>query len=196
MKKRKKLFLTIGITFLIVWLLTGGIVVSSYSTYYADSYNDNHKPDILLEIDVNDDLKGIPYLFQYVTDSIPYSLKMRVIHHDFDKYKYFVIEKINVKYGDGTLDDLMLKVKDPKIELLIDEDWYSEDDKVGILKVKCRMATVSFPACITKKGDLQFNISGHFLGDHTGKQNVSFALDFKVEHESGIYPMWYLKTLP
>ena len=102
MKKRTKvIILVITAVFLIVWSLTWGIVVNHGSTYYPVGASRDENITVLYNIDTNRKGYGIPYIFTYHTDSLPYDINLQVMTEDLE-FHSFQITSIKIKYNDHT----------------------------------------------------------------------------------------------
>jgi hypothetical protein len=100
-KKTKVIVVVITAVFLAVWSLTWGIVVNTGSTYYPEGVSKDGKITVFYDIDTNRKDYGIPYLFTYHTDSLPYDINLQVMTENLE-FHSFQITSIEIKYSDHT----------------------------------------------------------------------------------------------
>ena len=87
----------------IFWLTTGGLVVYDYSWYGGfATLPVRGGPPIVLTVDTHVQDVGVPFVFSYLSDHVPYSLEIAA--YDDDKGKVTVtlfIDDLSIVYPDG-----------------------------------------------------------------------------------------------
>src|SRR5262245_53087976 len=73
--RKKTVAILAGAVLAISWLLTGGCVGFELKYRFVESYNENYRPWIRVEIASNYRTSGIPFLFTYTEDVPPYDAK-------------------------------------------------------------------------------------------------------------------------
>src|SRR5262249_53125732 len=125
MTKTKRRVL-VGALLFLPWLLTGGCVVIDSEYRFVDSYNNNYRPWIRVATGWNHRTSGIPLLFTYTDNVPPYDATFFYYTQDVVEGAVLVIDKIAIRYSDGTEADLTAQVEKTMIPKP-DEMWYIED---------------------------------------------------------------------
>src|ERR1043166_1428652 len=102
---RCKILLYPLVAVLALWLVTGGIVVHEYWVLPFDSYDKTFSPYIRVDVKTGVATKGIPYVFEYVGDEVPFDIQIQYLTHKIVENPTLTIEDINIIYVDGDNDN-------------------------------------------------------------------------------------------
>jgi hypothetical protein len=147
LKKRVRLVVILLAIPSILWMFTGGCVVFNYQWVSAPPYNRNYRPLLLVDVEKEYTQHGVPYLFLYSTEDVPYDMTLTYIHHDIVHEPEICFEEITLIDFNGPEVSL---IDDPNGQVVIphrDEHWYI-DDNGDMQKTPCLRADLRYPACI------------------------------------------------
>ena len=173
----------------IFWLITGGLVVYDYSWYGGfATLPVPGGPPIVLTVDTHVQDVGVPFVFSYLSDHVPYSLEIAA--YDDDKGKITVtlfIDDLSIVYPDGRA-----------VEVISPMDRWTQDFRryslAGLsegplngppLRVECRLERV-----IGEATDFRVKISGRYSFDDGSLIDFAVGHTFHAEKRSTIRTGW------
>src|SRR4051812_7625705 len=89
---------------LFAWIITWGVCVNNAASYYPEGVAEREKVTFLFDVKTREGWLGVPFLFTYYYDRLPYdlnivassadlglkSIHLRVVEIKYDDYNHFV----------------------------------------------------------------------------------------------------------
>jgi hypothetical protein len=188
MKKGKLALKAFG-ALVLLWLLTGGLVIARYDWILPEPSPTDYRPLILLDFPHNFHTYGIPFICTYTTETAPLSLTVSYITHSTVLAPELQVDKVVVEYGDGTIVDLTGRVAG-ELQLMADEHWYIDDDHVDLKKPSLR-ATCTIPNCLPKRGAFVLRITTRLISQGQVVESYESATQYKYYSESSVMITWW-----
>jgi len=155
--KKGKLAVKIVSLLLLLWILTGGLVIARYDWILPESSGEDYRPLILLEFPSNFHTYGIPLICTYTAETVPFDLTVIYITHNTAPDPELHVNSLVVDYGDSTVVDLTDRIA-RQLKPVADEHWYIDDNHINQKKPSLR-ATYTIPNCMPKRGSFHLRIS-------------------------------------
>src|SRR5947209_8389645 len=87
------------------WLCTGGLVVHEYWVLPVNSFNEERKPYIRVEVTRPSANYGVPFIYLYHTDRTPFGIKLTYITHNVVEEPRITFDRVTVEHPDGSNSD-------------------------------------------------------------------------------------------
>jgi hypothetical protein len=188
MKKGKLALKAFG-ALLLLWLLTGGLVIARYDWILPEPSPTDTRPLILLDFPDNFHTYGIPLICTYTTETAPFSLTVSYITHNTVPDPELHVDKLVVKYADGTFVDLTGRIAG-ELKPVADEHWYIDDNHVN-QKKPCLRATCTIPSCMPKRGAFVLWVSTRLISQGHVVERYESATQYKYYSESSVMTTWW-----
>lgn len=102
MKRRRIIgIIFVGVVLLGSWIFTLGIAVDNSATYYPEGIAEVDGVSFFFDVDNRERNAGIPYLFMYSYDRLPYDVSVTATSPDL-RLKSIHIQSVDVKFADYT----------------------------------------------------------------------------------------------
>jgi hypothetical protein len=187
MRKRSFAILT-GVVLGTSWLLTGGCVGFESTYRFVEPYNHNHRPFIGVTIDSNFRTSGVPFLFTYSDDVPPYDAAFSYHTEDIVEGAELKIDKIAIRFGDGTAIDLTDHVERLIVPKL---DHARYVDNHVLVKRPALPAKWTIHNCIAQRGRFTLLISGSLRKSGRVLEPFQTSLSCNPFSETHFYSTWY-----
>jgi len=94
-----KITLVFMLLLLGAWIFTWGVSVDNASSYYPEGVAEGEGVTLLFDVETRDKQLGIPFLFTYSYDRLPYDLKIDAASSDLS-LKSIHVRVVEIKYDD------------------------------------------------------------------------------------------------
>lgn len=191
--KKGKLALKVSGALLLLWLLTGGLVIARYDWILPEPSPTDYRPLILLDFPNDFHTYGIPLICTYTTETAPFGLSVIYITHNTVPDPELHVDKLVVEYGDGTVVDLTDRIAG-ELKPVADEHWYIDDGHVHQKKPSLR-ATYTIPNCMPKRGAFVLRISTHLRSQGQVVERYDSVIQYKYHRETSVMIRWWYLLL-
>ena len=190
MNKKRVLLITFTILIpAVAWMFTGGIIIYR-KQYISPRFFEQGNCTPLIIVDIVQDMKnyGIPFLFQYKTDYVPFSIQLHYISHKAPAKSTLCFEHVQVTYSDENQVDLTRSIPDnilmtPYSHVYIDD----EGNRQETLAVDAKL---DFEHCIDLRQKFSLHLSGNVKTENKIVESFNTTLKFESKTESKIFTGW------
>lgn len=189
MKSWKRGTLVVALLFGVAWLLTGGLVVHTYWVNPFRSSDKEFKPYILAEVKCPAATYGIPFVYEYHGDRLPFSIFLTYISHNVVEEPRIEFERLTIRFPDGTEADLGDRFRGglvPRAE----EHWYIDDLHVHQNKPSLR-SEVTLEDCVPTRTAFTLRIKGKLLSRGATIETFEADWGFTPSYDTHTFSTWY-----
>ena len=173
----------------VIWLLTGGLVVHSSWFLRSHSSNKDFRPYLLAEVKCPRATHGVPCVYQYHGDQVPFSISLTYITHNVVEEPRIEFERLTIEFPDGTNADLGGPFRDgllPRAE----EHWYIDDRHFHQKKPSLR-SEVTLEDCVPTRTAFTLRIKGKLLSRGATVETFEADWSFTPSYDTHTYSTWY-----
>lgn len=190
--KKGKLALKIVSLLLLLWILTGGLVIVRYDWILPESSGEDYRPLILLEFPSNFHTYGVPLICMYTAETVPFDLTVIYITHNTVSDPELHVNRLVVDYGNSTVVDLTDRIA--QLKPVADEHWYIDDNHAD-QKKPCLRATYTIPNCMPKRGSFDLRISTRLRSKGKVIEACDSTRHYELYSDSSVTTRWWWELL-
>ena len=175
-KMRRKITITliIALPLLVAWIITWGVCVNNAASYYPEGIVEGEKVTFLFGVKTRKSWFGIPFLFTYYYDRLPYNLQIVATSADLG-LKSIHVREVEIKYDDY---NHFVTVASDAAEsftpvMYADRSTDSKTGNVTFFDTPATRARMSFPRLLTRSRSVTLRLHCFlFYNDNTSKEVV------------------------
>jgi hypothetical protein len=189
MKPWKRGSLLAVLVFGVAWLCTGGLVVHSYWVLPFNSSDKEFRPYIMAKVKCPQATNGIPFVYQYYGDRLPFGISLTYITHNVVEQPRIEFDLLTIKFSDGRETDLVDRFRAglvPRAE----EHWYIDDFHVNQKRPSLR-SEVTIEDCVTTRMAFMLRIKGKMLSGGATVETFEADWSFTPSYDTHIFSTWY-----
>lgn len=155
-------------------------VLNSWSLPFEHYQQGDFKPLIMVEVDTGTKSVGVPYVFEYFGDRVPFGLKVTYITHNVVPHPTLHVEFATVRFDDGTVIEIGEQLQSQLLLIRQDHKYietFQDQTKPGLFG----KATIA--NCIPKKLPFTLRIKGRMMSDGAVAERFDAKLRFEPDTE-------------
>ena len=173
----------------VVWFCSGGVVLFHHQYYRPAFYKQGDwRPLILVDFHKTYASYGVPLLFQYHTDRLPFALKLQYVTHNVVSDSVLQFDRLEVVFADGSALDLRERIGD-RIPLTRYVRQFLDDANV---RQECDAirALIDLGDCIDSRQTFTFYVAGDVTADREVTERFEAAIVFESKEECDVNSGW------
>ncbi len=172
-----------------VWIFTWGLNVNNASSYYPEGIAEGEGVTLLFDVETRDRSLGIPFLFTYNYDRLPYDLKIDASSSDLS-LKSIHVREVEIKFDDSnhfiTVACDIAKTFTPV--MYADRSSDAKTGAVSFFDTQTTRARFSFPQLITRSRSATLRFTCFlFFADNTSRKLI-ISKDLPVRKRMDVIP--------
>jgi hypothetical protein len=185
----KKICIVLTLSFCVIWILTGGIVINQHNYISPDFYQQGEYAP-LIYVDIDEEIKesGIRFLFQYRSNCIPFAIKLRYISDKAPKGSVLCFDLLQLTFADGHKVDIP-KVKSERIVLKPYPRTFF-DDYGNIQQTKSVNAEIDLGHCIDSRQKFTLHLIGYVKDGENIAEPFNTTLNIEWKTKTDVYFGW------
>jgi len=177
----------------VVWFFTSGFVVLRYWVLADASYDKEFRPYIRADVKTIDASYGVPFVFYYLTDRTPFSIRLTYITHNVVENPSVAFDRLAIEFPDGTETDLTGRFRAGVVPR-VDEHWYI-DDAHEQQKRPCLRFEVTAEDCLHQRIPFTLRVKGQLRSRGAVVEAFDAALTFTPCYETRVLTRWHWVAL-
>ena len=168
--------ISIAALLLLAWIITGGVCVNNAASYYPEGVAKGEKVTFIFKVKTREDWFGVPCLFTYYYDRLPYDLMIVATSGDLG-LKSIHLRTVDIKYDDMG-NQFVTAASDNTVAAFMpvmyaDRSTDAKTGNVTFFDTRASHASISLPRLLTRRRSVTLKLHCFlFYNDGTSKELV------------------------
>jgi hypothetical protein len=184
-----KIILVVAPLILGAWIFTWGVSVNNAASYYPEGIAEGEGVTLLFDVETRDRNLGIPFLFTYNYDRLPYDLKIDASSSDLS-LKSIHVREVEIKYDDyNHFTTVAADIAEPFIPVVYaDRSSDAKTGAVSFFDTPATRARFSLPRLITRSRSLTLRITCFLFFDDNTSRKLVISKELPVRKRMDVIP--------
>lgn len=190
-RKRPVIKIAIVLTFLLLaaWIFTWGVSVNNAASYYPEGIAEGEGVTLLFNVETRESRLGIPLLFTYNYDRLPYDLKIEASSAELS-LKSIHIREVEIKYDDGNqFVTVASGIAEPFIPVMYaDRSSDAKTGSVSFFDTPATRARISLPHLITRSRSVTLRFTCFLFFDDNTSRKLIISKELPIRKRLDVIP--------
>jgi hypothetical protein len=190
-RKRSVIKITLVFTLLLLgaWIFTWGVSVNNAASYYPEGIAEGEGVTLLFEVETHDRRLGIPFLFTYSYDCLPYDLKIDASSSNLS-LKSIHVREVAIKYDDHNhFTTVASDIAEPFIPVMYaDRSSDAKTGAVSFFDTPTTRVRLSLPHLITRSRSVTLRFTCFLFFDDNTSRKLVISKELPVRKRMDVIP--------
>jgi hypothetical protein len=184
-----KIALVLTFLLLAVWIFTWGVSVNNAASYYPEGIAEGEGVTLLFDVETHARYLGIPFLFTYSYDRLPYDLKIDASSSNLS-LKSIHVRQVEIKYDDyNHFITAASDIVEPFIPVMYaDRSSDAKTGTVSFFDTPATRARISLPHLITRSRSVTLRFTCFLFFDDNTSRKLIISKELPIRKRLDVIP--------